>query len=428
MTPRSPRRRASRGRSSPTRAARRPRPPACESYICEAALGVELDGRHARVDQLGRWCTYCDVGVEVRREPLPRRQRREVDVGQQDVCRGDVVDRSPETLMRGPDRARVTRGERVGRRSSRVLRGPPRRQEDHAARRSTPRNQARGGVLEWRRARRSTHATGGPSREALVRAGHPGDGVVGAPGRRRALEPRGARRASSRCAPRGAGAAHRRALARARCGDPDAGVRREALAARRRARPRPTRAGEAVARRLGDDDALVVEAACLRARRARAHAAVVALVPAPRATTTTRGVREAAVAALGAIGDERGLAAVHRRRSTTGPACAGARSSRSPPSRAPRSTRRSRAAREDRDWQVRAGRRGHGAEGERLAVGVAKERVQRRHLSRHSCRPRITDEVGVLGERGPRPRCAGEELGQVVSLGQAPDEVSARAR
>ena len=64
-------------------------------------------------------------------------------------------------------------------------------------------------------------------------------------------------------------------------------------------------------------------------------------------------VREAAVAALGAIGDEAGLAGHPRRRSTTRRRCADGRSSPWPPSRAPAVDAALARGRSDRDWQVR---------------------------------------------------------------------------
>jgi HEAT repeat protein len=130
-------------------------------------------------------------------------------------------------------------------------------------------------------------------------------------------------------------------------------VRRRAIEVALAARGRGTRSSlpRAVTDALGDVDALVVvDAAWFLAER-RTRAAVPALVGLASEHGDTR-CREAAVAALGAIGDPAGLPAVlgalHdsptvRRRATV--ALAGFDD--------PRVTPALREASEDRDWQVR---------------------------------------------------------------------------
>jgi len=136
-------------------------------------------------------------------------------------------------------------------------------------------------------------------------------------------------------------------------GDDAAVVRRRAVQVALDARGRGTRSSlpRAVIDALGDDDALVVvDAAWFLAER-RARAAVPVLAATASGHDDAR-CREAAVAALGAIGDPAGLPAVlgarHdvatvRRRATV--ALAGFED--------PRVTPALRAAAEDRDWQVR---------------------------------------------------------------------------
>lgn len=186
--------------------------------------------------------------------------------------------------------------------------------------------------------------------EALVRAGHEGDGSSAAlvaeslsspVARARVLALRAARRRGLLTAARW----------RAALGDPDAGVRREALALVAHEPPSPALAGE-VRARLGDGDALVAEAAAFALGEHRDAAAVDALSRAARDHDDAR-VREAAVAALGAIGDERGLAAVIaavgdrppvRRRAVVALAAF----------EGPEVDAALAAAREDRDWQTRS--------------------------------------------------------------------------
>ncbi len=136
-------------------------------------------------------------------------------------------------------------------------------------------------------------------------------------------------------------------------GDPAPGVRRRAC--EEAARLPPVAAGpieEALRTSLGDPDPLVVEAACWALGEHRARSAVDVLSSVGRRHPDAR-CREAAVAALGAVGDPAGKSAVRE-------ACAGDR---------PAVRRRAvvalaafegtdverslRAALGDRDWQVR---------------------------------------------------------------------------
>jgi HEAT repeat protein len=92
-------------------------------------------------------------------------------------------------------------------------------------------------------------------------------------------------------------------------GDPSGAVRRRAAEEAATVDDRSAQIDAALARALADDDALVVEAACW-ALGERQVAAAVPAVGDIAATHADVRCREAAVAALGAIGEPSGLAAV----------------------------------------------------------------------------------------------------------------------
>lgn len=138
-------------------------------------------------------------------------------------------------------------------------------------------------------------------RRQAVLAGHRGDPAVA---RSLLADPSPTVRASALAALCRAGAASDEDL-RAALADGDSGVRRRAclLSA--------TRPAVALDRMLGDEDPLVVDAAAWAlGERADTPASVVVLLSEVATTHSDQRCREAAVAALGAIGDPAGRAAV----------------------------------------------------------------------------------------------------------------------
>ncbi|MDE3064561.1 MAG: HEAT repeat domain-containing protein [Acidobacteriota bacterium] len=189
------------------------------------------------------------------------------------------------------------------------------------------------------------------SREALVRAAFADDDATAGLIERelRAADPRARVLALRAGARRGLLGAPEWIAAVA---DDDRGVRREALTLFAHDGPDDDALTEAVAGALGDPDALVVDAAAFALGERRVMSAVGALVQVATGHPDAR-CREAAVAALGYLGDDRGRAAILaaledkapvRRRAIValanfeGPDVAAALE----------------RAREDRDWQVRA--------------------------------------------------------------------------
>ncbi len=132
--------------------------------------------------------------------------------------------------------------------------------------------------------------------------------------------------------------------------DPDAGVRRRACEAAARV---PGDAGVALLPVLGDDDATVVEvAAWASGERTPPEPGVVARLAELTTSHDDALVREAAVAALGAIGDEEGLPAILR---ATGDKATVRRRAvlALAPFEGPEVEAALAKAKEDRDWQVR---------------------------------------------------------------------------
>ncbi len=96
---------------------------------------------------------------------------------------------------------------------------------------------------------------------------------------------------------------------RAALGDPEADVRREALTLLAHD-PRPLPSLErTITAALGDPDPLVVDAAAFAAGERGCHSAIDSLIDVARTHDDAR-CREAAVAALGALGDQRGVATI----------------------------------------------------------------------------------------------------------------------
>jgi HEAT repeat protein len=143
-------------------------------------------------------------------------------------------------------------------------------------------------------------------------------------------------------------------------GDPDAVVRREALTLYAHHGPDDTDLVATVIGSLGDADALVVDAAAFALGERQVAGAVVVLARVARSHDDAR-CREAAVAALGSLGDERGRAAVISALEDKAPvrrrAVVALANFEGPDVEAALAR-----AREDRDWQVRAAADQLGAE------------------------------------------------------------------
>jgi HEAT repeat protein len=144
----------------------------------------------------------------------------------------------------------------------------------------------------------------GERRRAVARAGHEGDAALA---REALTDPAAAVRATALGALERLGALAPEELVAA-LADADAGVRRRACEA---AATLPGDAGPSLLPLLADADASVVEvAAWASGERTPPEAGAVAALGALTVTHADALVREAAVAALGAIGDEAGLPAI----------------------------------------------------------------------------------------------------------------------
>lgn len=189
-------------------------------------------------------------------------------------------------------------------------------------------------------------ATEGQRRRAVALAGHQGDERAARAG---LDDPAPAVRATALGALERLGALHADDVATA-LGDPSAAVRRRACEA---AAALPGNAPPSLRAVLASEDATVVEtAAWASGEREPPEAGIVAVLAALATGHDDALVREAAVAALGAIGDEAGLPAILA--ATTDKATVRRRAVLAlAPFDGPGVDAALAKAREDRDWQVR---------------------------------------------------------------------------